>query len=456
MHQSNNVQNRGSMKAERASLQCAAALIIIAGLASPAAAVPSYSRQTGEPCTSCHVGAYGPALTPHGRAFKLSGYSDGHFTVPLSATALFSFSHTAKAQPDAPEHFSRNDNFAAQEQLGFIAGKIAPHAGAFIGIEHSGIERHTALDHFDVRYAQPLKIGGKDALLGFEVNNNPGSQDVFDTLPAWVFPHDTSELVPEQNAAPLLSEALDGQVAGFSTYLWFNDSIYAEIAGYRSLSHSLLGTIGAEDEAGKISGTAPYVRFAYQKDWGKQVASVGFVGMHAAIHPEREPGPTNKFTDWGLDATYQYLGNRKNIFTANIGYLHERQKRDFDIAEAITDRRRQTLNSLNANAGYTFKNTYGVTAGLFSTWGSRDPNLFGPAEGEGSRTGKPSTSGYTLEADWTPFGKEGSFGGTFANLRVGLQYRGYFKFNGASHNYDGFGRNASDNNTVFAFVGIAL
>jgi len=32
-------------------------------------------------------------------------------------------------------------------------------------------------------------------------------------------------------------------------------------------------------------------------------------------------------------------------------------------------------------------------------------------------------------------------------MRVGLQYTGYSKFNGASSNYDGFGRNASDNDT---------
>src|SRR4051812_28185376 len=173
MRQGNKVPKPGNpMKAERASRQCAAILFAIAGLASPAAAVPSYSRQTGEPCTSCHVGGYGPQLTPHGRAFKLSGYSDGHVVVPLSATALFSFTHTAKSQPEAPEHFNRNDNVAVQEVVGFIAGKIAPHAGAFIGVEHSGIERHTQLDHLDVRYAQPLRIGGKDAMLGFEVNNN--------------------------------------------------------------------------------------------------------------------------------------------------------------------------------------------------------------------------------------------------------------------------------------------
>jgi hypothetical protein len=37
-------------------------------------------------------------------------------------------------------------------------------------------------------------------------------------------------------------------------------------------------------------------------------------------------------------------------------------------------------------------------------------------------------------------------------VRVGAQYWAYNRFNGASSNYDGFGRNARDNNTLFVYV----
>ena len=37
-------------------------------------------------------------------------------------------------------------------------------------------------------------------------------------------------------------------------------------------------------------------------------------------------------------------------------------------------------------------------------------------------------------------------------MRLGVQYTRYDKFNGASRNYDGSGRNASDNNTLFFYV----
>ena len=36
-----------------------------------------------------------------------------------------------------------------------------------------------------------------------------------------------------------------------------------------------------------------------------------------------------------------------------------------------------------------------------------------------------------------------------------LQYTGYRKFNGGNDNYDGFGRSAKDNNTLFLNVWLA-
>jgi hypothetical protein len=35
---------------------------------------------------------------------------------------------------------------------------------------------------------------------------------------------------------------------------------------------------------------------------------------------------------------------------------------------------------------------------------------------------------------------------------VGLQYTAYTRYNGAHDNYDGFGRNARDNNSLFLYA----
>ena len=57
----------------------------------------------------------------------------------------------------------------------------------------------------------------------------------------------------------------------------------------------------------------------------------------------------------------------------------------------------------------------------------------------GSANGSPNTSGYIVELDWLPR----------RDIRLALQYTGYRTFNGASTNYDGFGRNARDNDTLY-------
>jgi hypothetical protein len=61
-----------------------------------------------------------------------------------------------------------------------------------------------------------------------------------------------------------------------------------------------------------------------------------------------------------------------------------------------------------------------------------------------------------VQLDWTPFGKEDSWGQPWANLRLALQYTGYTRFNGGSTNYDGFGRNASNNNTLYLLGWVAF
>src|SRR5215472_2226240 len=58
----------------------AAAAVILAGFltigfAPPAEALPSYARQTGQPCGTCHTDFAG--LTPYGRLFKINGYTAG-------------------------------------------------------------------------------------------------------------------------------------------------------------------------------------------------------------------------------------------------------------------------------------------------------------------------------------------------------------------------------------------
>jgi len=80
----------------------------------------------------------------------------------------------------------------------------------------------------------------------------------------------------------------------------------------------------------------------------------------------------------------------------------------------------------------------------------------GAAPLSGSNNGFPDTRGYTLQFECVPLGKLQSWGRPWVNLRVGVQYTGYLRFNGGTSNYDGFGRSASQNNSLFLFSWMAF
>src|SRR5690349_6620726 len=98
----------------------------------PAEAVPAFAEQTGRNCAACHVGGFGPELTPFGREFKLGGYTlRMHGSVPLSAMAVASWTHTIKDQVLAPEHLGQNDNLVLDQASLFVDGGIGSHFGGF-------------------------------------------------------------------------------------------------------------------------------------------------------------------------------------------------------------------------------------------------------------------------------------------------------------------------------------
>src|SRR6516165_4197833 len=89
-------------------------------LAEPQAqALPAFAAQTGQPCTACHIGGFGPQLTPLGRAFKIGGYTQrggegwqSYF--PLAAMIQTSFTNTGSAVPpdQVAHHYNDNNNFS--------------------------------------------------------------------------------------------------------------------------------------------------------------------------------------------------------------------------------------------------------------------------------------------------------------------------------------------------------
>ena len=82
---------------------------------------------------------------------------------------------------------------------------------------------------------------------------------------------------------------------------------------------------------------------------------------------------------------------------------------------------------------------------MFSTTESHDAGLYPLGDPPGvitSGNGMPDTKGWSAEFDYMPW----------LNTRLSVQATQYSKFNGAGNNYDGYGRNASDNDTLYFLV----
>ena len=409
--------------------------------------IPSFSRQTNLPCSTCHYKF--PELKPFGRLFKLNGYTmTGIATIqstykdnatlkllkslPISVMVQSSYANTSADIPG-----TQNGIVEFPQELGlYFAGEITPHMGAFIQLTYEDQEGTIGFDMTDIRYANHTTIGGKDLLFGFSLNNAPTMQDVWNTTNMWSFPFVGSGLTPGPGAATMLGSELS--VAGFGSYALYDNLIYAEITGYRSVKRG--GPIPADASAtNTIDGVSPYWRLALQHQWDNQYLEVGTYGFYSQIFPNGVSGLNDKFTDVAFDAQYENsfsLGS----FIAHLNYIHEKQSLDATYNDSGSANPSNNLNSLKIDAGVNFDGGYSVTAGYFNINGDADNVIYAPAALEGSASGSPNSNGFILQATTYPW----------LNTQFALQYVLYNKFNGSSDNYDGSGRSASDNNTLYA------
>jgi hypothetical protein len=428
------------------------ALLAFGFTAGQAGAVPAFAVQTGKACVACHVGGFGPELTPYGREFKLGGYTTRAvaLNVPLSVMAIASYVQTQTGQSSPPTPSTHdNDNLTLDQASLFIAGGVGDHFGGFVQTTYDGVGKTFHWDNLDLRAVTTVKIKGVPVLLGLSINNAPTVQDAFNTLPAWGFPYTGSSLAPAPGSAPLVG-GLAQNTIGMTGYAWINSSVYLEAGGYRSPSPNFLTRAGIDPTApGAIVGTAPYARVAYVKDFGDRNIQVGGFYMSANLLPglDNTTGMTDHYQDVGLDASFQLFAAKHDVFTVNGRYTYETQRLDASQALNLALNRGQTLQDMRVDGSYYWHDIVGVTVGAFNTTGSSDPLLYAA-----NRTLRPDTTGVSLQVDGTPFGAPNSPLGPRFNVRVGAQYIAYARFDGASQNYDGAGRNAADNNTFRVFI----
>jgi hypothetical protein len=437
----------------------------------PVSALPSYARQTGQPCATCHSAF--PQLTPFGRRFKLEGYTaggtrcgdvaaeDDEVQIPIAGMVTPSFTHIQKGldPADTPKGFKGNDNTFVPQTSVFYGGQIYCNFGAFVQGTYERPGSSYFLDNTDIRYANKTKVGDVDVVYGITANNNPTVQDPWNTTPAWSFPFlaASDALAPTPAAGTMIEGTFAGRVAGTSAYIFANDMFYLEGGAYGSFDTNTLQALGLDpaDPPSRFDGLAPYWRAAVEKDWNDYSLMVGTFGMFANVAPlGNQSAPTDHFTDVGADAQFQYI-HEVHALTARFSYIFEHQSLDGSQPLGLSANSSDNLQSLKVSGSYVYNGTVSLTAGYFDIRGSTDELLFADSLSP-SHLGSPNSNGWTFDLAWLPWSNGGPSFYPWLNARIGVSYTLYDQFDGASTNYNGAFRNASDNNTTFVYAWLAF
>jgi hypothetical protein len=453
----------------------------------PARAVPSYARQTGWSCAVCHT-IY-PQLTPIGRLFKLEGYTTANYgtlqqlkqhirrVAPLAISRVTPLSVFIQASDTYINSGNLSEfgsggptqqaavEFPEQVSL-FYAGRITSHIGTFYHLTytHSGA---FGQDDSDIRWADHIHIvnaeGNSTLIYGAEINNTPTEPDVWNSVSDWNWPYYSSNYTPlrdipltfiQQSAGA--SEPLGG-IGGYVAYLFGQEEdhwLYAELDLYRSgvgIGAGTNTTFGAFG-LGPTHNVAPYLRLAYEENGAHWNWELGTLAMDTHVYTTgAATGPVDRFLDYGLDTQVQYLTFDNSLsFTAHASWIREIE--DWYPVPSLSFRPNpvDSLNYADVNGQVLWHHRYGGGLGFFDVWGTADPSLYGADTGNNaaliSASGSPDTDGITLEADYL----------AAQNAEFSLQYSRFFRYLGASTNYNGQGRNASQNNVVSLLMWLAF
>jgi hypothetical protein len=385
-------------------------------------------------------------------------------TPALSLMVMISDTQLKGSLPDvsnpAAPGLAQNGTVDFPQQVGlFYAGKIAPHLGAFLQLTYNNSSGSIGIDNTDLRFADMTVLPDNSPLTyGISLNNNPTVQDLWNSTPAFGYPYTASNATVSPLANPAINGTFAQSVAGLSGYVFWDESLYADAGFYRSAkqgqANALTGAAGPLDGSATnvVQGLAPYWRVAYERNWERHSLEAGLYGADFKLLPGNGvplTGPVNRFKDVAEDLQYQYISD-EHQFSILGTRIHEAMNLDASFASGAAANPTNDLTTWRGSATYYYRRKFGGTVSYFSTVGSADAGLY-PAAAPGapgvvtSANGSPDTRGWTAEANYLPW----------LNVKLTAQYTWYSKFNGGSNNYDGVGRNASDNNTLYLLLWFA-
>jgi len=163
-----------------------------------------------------------------------------------------------------------------------------------------------------------------------------------------------------------------------------------------------------------------------QHEWDKNYIELGTSGIASTQYLKGISGDLDKFVDIGVDLQYE----RTMPFGAlslHSSFTNETEERASSIEG------KYNFQSFKFDINGYLKNGCGATFGYFNNSGSPDIANFP------NNDNRPNSSGFIFQIEYLPW----------FNTKFAAQYVAYSKFDGSVSNYDGLGRDAAHNNTLY-------
>lgn len=290
-----------------------AATIVV--LPERAVAVPSFSKQTGRPCSSCHT--IWPRLNRTGREFKLTAYTDVAEDYPklmkdrLDQLQYLPVSLAVLMLPYEKVTDQNSETKIPDEVALFLAGRISPYIGAFVEFAWENAE-----DKINLELAKGAGYYrfGNTTVGAVAMKSDPGGGDIFNTLRGNAYEPTTSPLIFTQTRAAGDFFQYGGSNQGGIVYGKFlNNILYASAGVFRGHESN-----DPADFYGRVAAEYPF---------GEANANIGaYVYTGKERYQKNTPMEyESDVTRSGVDGSYQWESGSHLVDVHGI-YMYGKDK----------------------------------------------------------------------------------------------------------------------------------
>ena len=361
----------------------AGATALLAVSAGPAEALPSYARQTGQPCAACHTAF--PELTPFGRRFKIGGYTlqGGDWQGPPIAAMYMARLHphefAVRGRPARPRACtpttisSPSRSRASSPAASSATSARSSRSPAIRSAARSGSTRPTSATPTRSSCSARTRSGASTPTTR-RPSKTPGTRRRPGAGHRSPRPsrRPSGRRRPTSRTDTARSSAAPAPTSSGTTCCTPLHRLQ-RASGARRCRRLNVGNSTTD----AVTNVAPYWRVALEPHWGDHYLMVGTFGMYGQVVPGRQYGfGTDNYLDVGFDSQYQYDGDQYSV-TVKLTDIMEWQKLNATYALSNSSNLSNTLNSFKANASFVWDHTYSIGLGYFNVTGSSDCNLYG-------------------------------------------------------------------------------